>query len=385
MPYFDHAATTPPDPDVVAYYLERLVEPLNPSSVHRAGQNARTRLESARVKLASLLGTAPTDVVFTASASEANNMAIRGLARREAIAGRKLTVYTSELEHACIRETTRLLAESNELNAYALTVLSTGQAEVPNQSLLSGHKLLNLMAIQNETGIYQRLAEARTLREQEPSLRWLCDITQAFSIADARTWRGADFLSLSSHKIAAPAGAGALAGPGVPDLIPILTGGPQEGEHRAGTQAVALIEAFVYAAQKVAANRGNLVRHLDSMTGLLMTRIGEAKVSHDLNGELNFRASGFLNLSISGLSGADMVIALDAAGFCVSSGSACATGVMERSPALAAMFPEDHIRAAGAVRLTMGRTTMADEVERLAAAIISIVDGQRRRVPKRTV
>lgn len=364
MIYLDHAATTPTDPRVIEQVAREMAMPWNASSVHRRGQGARARLEEAREELAALLNVRPAHVVFTSGASEANNLAIRGLAARTRRGGRRLYVCSSAIEHSCVRETVERLSASGEIELRAMAVEESGRAVLPGE-FPDVPALLCLMAIQNETGVRQPVEAARELVRNHPRLRWLCDATQAFPRERLDIGAlGADLVSLSSHKLYGPAGVGALAGPAVEELEPLITGGPQEMEHRAGTQPVALIRGFVMAARLAREELDSRQAAARRVEEAFLATLRAAAVPFELNGEPEHRTAGFLNLSIEGFSGADLVIALDAAGFCTSSGSACATGVMETSPALAAMFPANAKRAAAALRITAGReTTEADMVD----------------------
>lgn len=375
MIYLDQAATTAVDPRVRAVLLEALADPLNASSVHRHGQRARRLLEQAREQMGALLGVPPQEVVFTSGASESNNLAIRGLAAAAAREGRHLRVLSSPLEHACIRETVGRLAGTGTIEASSLDVTPEGKVVIPDANGPRAGDLLCMMAVQNETGVVQPLDAARDQARSAGCL-WLCDAVQAFGMMDVRVPAlGASFLSLSSHKIYGPPGVGLLAGPGVSHIESQITGGPQENEHRAGTQPVALIRAFVHAARLAVEERDQRRRHVQQLTQLLVARLRDSIGDLQVNGE--DALPGFLNVSFPGVSGADLVIALDSAGFSVSSGSACATGVMETSPALEAMFPADASRAASAIRITPGKDTTEEEVGSFAEVLIGIVHAAR--------
>lgn len=365
--YFDHAATTPLREEAARVLHELEGEPLNASSVHRGGQRARRLLEGARGELAEAIGARETEIVFTSGATESNNLAIRGMA--DAQRARPLRVASSALEHACIRGTLTALLRLHRIEVTPLAVDPNGRAVIGD---VRGADLLCLLAVQNETGVVQDLARAR-----DCGVPWLCDASQAvgkipLSVHDL----GAHLVTISSHKVGGPLGIGALAGPGVAKLTAQITGGPQETELRAGTQAVPLAVAFARAAKLAVAEREAESARRLALEGVLLGALTSAGVSFTRNGD-EARAAGFVNISIRGFEGSDFVIALDARGFDTSSGAACSTGVMEVSPALSAMFPGDPVRAAGALRITFGRGTTEAEVLALAAAISAIVGGRR--------
>ncbi len=327
MTYLDHAATTGTDRRVVEFLAEELGNPENSSSVHRAGQRARALLEESREELAGIFRIKSDQVVFTSGASEANNLAIRGLCSRIRRTDRPMRVASSPLEHSCIRETLERLASAGEVELSRLPVSRGGQTELDSRDARDGADLLCLMYAQNETGVIQNLAAARDWKEKAGAL-WLCDGTQALGICDIDLGSlGADLFSCSSHKVYGPPGVGALVGPGIDRVESLITGGPQEGEHRAGTQAVALIRGFVMAVRLAVEERDARRERLANLSRTFLENASERGLNFKVNGE-GEKLPGFLNMSVTGFSGADLVIALDARGFAVSSGSACATRVM---------------------------------------------------------
>jgi cysteine desulfurase len=371
MVFLDHAATTRPDPRVLEEIARFSTLPLNASSVHQFGQKARFLLEEAREELAQLLGASPEQVLFTSGATEGNNLVLRGLAARALRQNKILNVKYSSLEHPCIRKTAEILGLQGH-ECTLLPISSTGKIQVSRENIQKVD-LLCLMAVQNETGVIQPLGEARQHCQQTDTL-WLCDGTQGLALLDLNIPRlGADFLTMSSHKIYGPAGVGAVAGPGLAHIDPLLTGGPQEHELRAGTQPVALIRGFVKAAVLAVAERNQRRQHFLSNETTFFDTLKQQGVTYQLNGAPKDRLPGFLNLSIPGFKGSDLVIALDSRGFCVSSGSACSTGVIETSVALTAMFPEDPQRAAGALRITPGKDTTKDQMIDLGKALGEII------------
>ncbi len=369
--FLDHASTTPVDAMIREEIARLMALPMNASSVHVPGQKARALLEESRAETAAILAVSPGEIVFLSSATEANNLALRGIAEVWRRQGRRLRVLTSDLEHSCIRETTADLASRGLADVFAMPVTPGGRAQLPETS--DGVDLLCLMAAQNETGVLQDLAGATRLRRAGGGL-WLCDVTQFFGAAPVRIADlGADLVSMSSHKVYGPPGVGLLAGPGVMRLLPMITGGPQEGDLRAGTQPVALIRGFAMALRQAEDRREARNQHLRNLESVFLRRLADLGVAHEVNGgAADARLPGFLSLRIPGLDGADAVVALDGRGFAVSSGAACATGVMEASPALRAMFPGDEARAGGAVRITPGAATTVADMLALADSLAEL-------------
>lgn len=371
MLYLDHAATSPTRPEVREQLLADLSQPLNASSVHQQGQRAQALLERARAEIADLIGLQASEVIFTSSATEANNLALRGFV--QALRGRGKTtptVATSMLEHACIRETCRDLERRGDISLQNLKIQEDGRVALPDQMEAD---LFTLPTVQNETGVVQDLGKARQLRMHGTS-RWLCDITQGVAIMKTNIRDlGADFVSFASHKIGGPPGIALLAGPGLRDLVPMITGGPQEGELRGGTQPVALARGFALALKLALSEREDTVRHLKDLERVFLGVLDERGINYQRNGGAGQIAPGFLNLSIPGFSGPDLVIALDGCGIAVSSGSACSTGVMETSEALASMYPHDPERASGALRITPWREITMDDMRFAAQTLADLV------------
>lgn len=369
--FLDHAATSPCDPDVVARMADLALRPLNASSVHEAGQEARKLLEEARRSMALVIDGATDDLVFTSGASEANNLAIRGLCDAIWSAHRRpLRVAASAIEHSCIRQTLRTLERLGRAEVTWLPVGGDGRVQFPAGSLRSAD-LLCMMAVQNETGVIQPLDMAKGLLAG--GVRWLCDASQALGKIPLRLRAlGATFVTVSSHKVGGPAGVGMLAGPGVAELMAQITGGPQEHEKRAGTQPVASIAGFALAASRAVARRAERQSHVEKLEEVFLAELRRSGVAFQRNGEAT-RAPGFLNISIEGFDAPDLVIALDRRGFCVSAGSACSTGVMEVSEALAAMFPSSPERARGALRITPALSTSVDDMKRLGVELSALV------------
>jgi cysteine desulfurase len=370
--FLDHAATTPLDQRILSIALEKSSAPANPSSVHRHGQSARNRLESARELVSSILAVPPAQVVFTSSATESNNAVLRGWALCKPP---EAAFFSSPLEHSCVRETAKTFSDVKQVT---LGVSESGTIALPAGPIPPG-SLLTLMRVQNETGVVQAADAVRNHPEREKFL-WLCDATQGVGLVPlGHRELGWDFLSLSSHKIYGPGGVGLLAGPGVAKLPPLLTGGPQEGGHRAGTQPVALIEAFAEALRLAFHEASERRAHLEGLEseflGALQT---SAPNGWRINGSAE-RLPGFLNLSLQGIEGPDAVIALDVRGFSVSSGSACSTGVMEPSEALLAMYPGDAERASSGLRITFGQGNVLAQARGIAAAIAELLERGRRR------
>ncbi|MCX8038220.1 MAG: cysteine desulfurase [Candidatus Sumerlaeia bacterium] len=372
--YCDHCATTPLDPRVEQamqpYWREKFG---NPSSLHRAGQRGRAAVEQARRAVARAIGAQPDEIVFTASATEANNLAIRGCLA--AAQKRPIHIITSCIEHACVIETCRLV-ERCEPDC-TTTVVPCGPDGVVNVAdVLAAVRpetvLVALMHVNNETGMVQPVMElARALRGR--GVRLLCDVAQSpgrvpLSVGEL----GCDYLTLSSHKIYGPPGVGALCVRTGAPLEPMIVGGGQERGLRAGTENVPGIVGFAAALELAVREQSARRAHLQQCEAAFLNALERARVPYSLNGAPAPRAAGILNLSFAGFTGYDLVIALDLEGIAVSAGSACAAGVPEPSRVLEGMrLGPDRVR--GAVRFSFGMSNTPDQCRCVAECVADIL------------
>jgi cysteine desulfurase len=372
--YCDHCATTPLDPRV-----EQAMRPYwrdqfgNPSSVHRVGQRARTAVEQARRIVARTIGAQPDQIIFTSSATEANNLAIRSslFATKE----HPVHLATACIEHACVIETCRQV-ERLEAGCTTTVVACRDRGVMRVEDVVAALRpettLVALMHVNNETGMIQPVTElARALRGR--GVRLLCDAVQGLgrvpvSVEDL----GCDYLSLSSHKIYGPSGVGALyVRPGAP-LEPMLFGGGQERGWRAGTENVAGIVGFAAAAELAVREQSARRAHLEQCDAVFLEALERARIPWQLNGAMALRAAGILNLSFPGFSGTDMVIALDLEGIAVSGGAACGSGVPEPSHVLAGMgLAGDRLH--GAVRFSFGMGNTPDQARWVGERVAEMV------------
>ncbi|MDZ5649032.1 cysteine desulfurase family protein [Nitrospirillum sp. BR 11828] len=358
--YLDHNGTCPPRPEAVAAMVAVLSLPGNPSSVHAQGREARRRVEVARRQVADLVGLPPATLIFTGSGTEANALALTSAGGRR--------VITSAIEHASVLEATP--------GAIRCPVTADGVVDVAalDALLAGGPALLSLMAVNNETGVIQPVAEVAALARRHGAL-FHCDASQAVG---RLSWDWAaiapDYLTISAHKIGGPQGVGALVvRDGVP-LTPLLRGGGQERRRRAGTENVAGIVGFGAAA---AVCDVSAFDRLASLRDGLEARLRAAAPGLRVAGAGADRVANTSCLVTPGWRGETQVMALDLAGFAVSSGSACSSGKVAASHVLAAMGLAPDL-AGSAIRVSLGWSTTAEEVTRFADAWIGL---HARRVP----
>ncbi len=367
--YLDHNAGAPMRPEgraAIARFAE--TGEGNPAAVHRSGQRARRALEQARAQVASLLGAAPHEVVFTSGGTESNNLAIRGAL--EARAPRR-RIVTSAIEHSSILAPLEYLAvrgfdivridPDREGRIAAAAVAAAVDADTA---------LVTLGLANAEVGTIQDLAALAAPIARAGALFHI-DAAQAVGRIPVRIGKlGCDLLTVSGHKLGAPAGIGALyvrhGGP----FAPTMLGGPQEAGMRAGTPNLLGAIAFAAAAEAVQVRFAEESARVAALGERLLERLRAAIPGLHLNGPEppSRRLANTLNLTFPGVLGESMLIALDLEGVEISMGSACAAGSVEPSHVLLAMgLGRDGARSS--LRLSVGWSTTEDEIDRASEII----------------
>jgi cysteine desulfurase len=368
--YLDHAATTPLDPRVrhaMEPYLDGVFG--NPSSLHWAGRQAHDAVEAGRREVAALLGARPPEIVFTASGTESDNLAVLGALG--AMQGPR-HVITSAFEHPAVLEPCRFL-ERQGVEVTYLSVSAEGivAPEALAAALRPTTRLVSVMAANNVVGTVQPTAELAALAHEAGAL-FHTDAVQAAGKLPLNVGRSpVDLLSLSAHKLHGPKGIGALyVRPGV-ELAPIVYGGGQERGLRSATENVAAIVGFGQAALLARAEMGEESARLVGLRERVLAAVtGEIDNAY-LIGHPYQRLPGYLCFGFSGqeADAIKLLFALDDAGIAVSSGSACsAHNAGEPSYVLTAMG-FDTIRARGSLRISMGRFTSDDDIDHLLTAL----------------
>lgn len=373
--YADHAATTAPAPEVLEAMSPWLGARFgNASSVHARGESARDAVESARVEVARLLGAQPEEIVFTASGSEANNLALKGATAALASPERRRLVV-SAIEHPSVLETARFL-ESRGLALTVLPVRANGQVDPEELADVLGPDvaLVSVMAVNNETGVIQPVEELGLRAKQAGALFHVDAVQAAGKLPIAVDAWQADLLTIAGHKFHGPAGAAALFVRRRVKLVPQVHGGHQERDRRAGTENVAAIAGFgaaaVRARQSLADGAPARVAALGEklLAGLLLG-VPDTR----LNGDLNQRVGGTLNVCFAGVDGEAVLHELDRAGVDVSTGSACSAATPGPSHVLVAMGlgAED---AHASVRFSIGEDTTDDDIDHIGKVTPPIVE-----------
>lgn len=371
--YLDHNATTGLDPEALEAMLPFLREKWgNPSSIHALGGEARAAVEAARRKVAQLLNCTARRLVFTSGGSEANNLAIQGVARARRHQGRHLV--TTAIEHPAVLAPCREL----EREGWQVTVLPVdGQGLVEPAALEAALRpetvLVSIMLANNETGALQPVRELAAIARRRGIL-FHTDAVQAMGKLPVDVEQlGVDLLSVSAHKVHGPKGVGALYLREGVELVPLVHGGGQERGVRAGTENVAGIVGFGKACE-LAQRRlhAGLQEQLASLRDRLEAGIRRLVPEARRNGPEEPRLSNTLNLTLPQIRGESLVLHLDRFGIRFSSGSACKSGNPDPSPALLAMglSPE---QAHCAVRFSLGHGTTGEEIDYLLERLEAVL------------
>jgi cysteine desulfurase len=384
--YLDNSATTPVDRRVVEAMLPYLIEKFgNPSSVHFYGQEARAAVDRARREVAALVGARPNELVFLSGGTEANNLAIRGVAEQHASHGRY--IITSSIEHS----STRGVCEALERRGWEVTrlpVYEEGVVRVEDlrAALRDDTVLITVMLANNEVGTVQPVAEIGALvRERRTNgqrhLHLHTDAVQAASgmRVDVEAL-GCDLLSLSAHKLYAPKGVGALYVRRGTRLAPQNVGGHQERERRGGTEAVPLIVAFGEAARLTRIELEARAARVRTLRDRFESGVAERVPSVVFNGDRERRLPGVSNISFRYIEGEGLLINLDMQGVAVSTGSACSSGSLEPSPVIRALGRDDEL-ARGSIRFSLGKDTTDEEIAYVLEALPHAVENLRRLSP----
>lgn len=376
--YLDHNATTPIAPEVRAALLDYMSGGYgNPSSIYQEGKDAHVAVESARRTIARMLNCTARRIVFTGCGSEANNLAIKGVAFLNA--KEKNHLITSQIEHHSVLNACRWL----EKRGFRVTYLGVDRSGRVNPEDLK-HAidnrtcLVSIMMANNETGTIQPIAELAHIA-REKGVLFHSDAVQAIGKmpVDVESL-GVDLLSLSGHKLYAPKGCGALFHRTGVTFDPIISGGSQEGGLRAGTENVIGIVGFGKAAE-LAIRRLPLMDDVRVLRDRLEEDIQSLVPDAHINGHQTERLANTLNMTLPGMRGESLVLAMDQKGVSLSSGSACRSGSPEPSHALMAMgLSEEDVHCS--VRFSLGIGNTVDEIERTIAIIGEIIQDIRENV-----
>lgn len=374
--YLDYAATTPVDKEVLKemapYFSYKFG---NPSSIHYFGQEAIAAVDEAREKIANLLQCDFSEIIFTGSATESNNLAIKGLIETRD----KTHIITSTIEHESVHEPLRELEKEGhevtylKVNKDGFISISDLEKNIKNNTLL-----VSVIYANNEIGTIQPIKEIGKLLEKLNTKRrkqnlekiyFHTDAVQAFNYLECRPyWLKIDLMTFSGHKIYGPKGIGGLYARKNSSLMPIIFGGGQEFGLRSGTENIANIVGLAKAVELVFKNREARFKRVlnlrDKLLDYIMKNNGKIKV----NGSISNRLQNNFNIRCPGISNETLLVALDQAGLSISAGSACSARALGASRVLTAIGLSEK-QTKESIRITLGKDTSEKEIKKAAKII----------------
>ncbi len=386
--YLDHAATTPMLPAALAAMAEQLAIVGNPSSLHRTGRAARRVVEESRERIARAVGARPSEVVFTSGGTESDNLALKGTywARRDADpARRRLLVSTAE--HHAVLDCVEFLVEHEgatvtwlECDADGVIDPETVRAAIETDR--GSVALASVMWANNEVGTVADITAIAAVT-REYGIPFHTDAVQAAGHVPVDfAASGADLMAITAHKLGGPVGVGALVARREAKMVPLVHGGGQERQVRSGTLDTAGIAAFSVALAECVAGLDDEMARLVALRDDLIDRA--MALSPDIRpsgfwqrGDGTRRLPGNAHLIVPGCDGDSLLYLLDAAGISCSTGSACQAGVPRPSHVLLALGVSES-DARGALRLTLGHTSTASDVDAVITALPAAIDRARR-------
>ena len=367
--YLDYAATTPVDPRVSKTMEPFLSENFgNTMSLHSFGQEAKIVLEESREKLAGVINANPNEIIFTSSATESNNLALKG----SALASKKGHIIISSIEHHCVVESAKWLAKNGfEITEISVDKFGEGNPEDIKKAITEKTILVSVIHASNEIGTIQPITEIGKICK-EKNVLFHTDASQSFGkiLIDVKKMN-IDLLTASSHKIYGPKGAGLLYIREGINIAPLLHGGGQENGLRSSTVNVGAIAGFAAAAEIYKKEGKKENQKLIKLRDKLIKELLKIKGSH-LNGDPKKRLPNNVNVRFDFVEGESLVIQLDMHGIACSTGSACSSATLEPSHVLLAtgLKPE---QAHGSLRITLGRWTTEKDINYLLKVLPKIV------------
>ncbi len=366
--YLDHAATTAVDPRVVEAMLPHFSASYgNPSSLYRLAAEAKGAVDHSRATVAEILGARPGEIVFTSCGTESDNLALRGAALAARARGNH--IITSQIEHPAVLNTCRYLEKRGYKVTY-LPVDETGRVdpEAVERAVTSETVLVSIMQANNETGTLQPIAHISDIARRLGILVHTDAAQSVGKVAIRVEELGVDLLTVAGHKLYAPKGVGSLYVRHGTRLEPLIHGAGHEDGRRAGTENVPYMVGLGTACLVAERAMGEYMPRIGSLRDRLHELLTRQVPGLALNGHPTQRLPNTLNVSFPGVDGEELLAATPEVA--ASTGSACHAGRTEPSGVLTAMgLPRD--RALGAIRLSLGKFTTGEEVERAAAALVA--------------
>jgi len=344
----------------------------NPSSVHTFGGEGKAALDNARERVAKMIGAAESEIYFTSGGSESNNFAIQGIANQFSRKG--VNLITTQVEHASVLESFKYL-EKHGFNVNYLSVDRHGLIDLDQlRDFINDQTILvSVIYANNETGVISPIEQVCEITSERGVLLHLDAVQAAGKIGINLSELPVDLMSLSSHKIYGPKGAGALFIRKGTDVTPLIHGGGQERGKRSGTENVPAIAGFGKAAELITRDLAIEQDFLATLRNNLENKIKSTIEGVIVNGDTERRLSNTLNISIEGAMGESLVMNLDLAGIAASTGSACSEGNVDPSHVLLAMGLTQ-TEAISSLRFSFGRFSKDEDVERVSQLLPDIIN-----------
>lgn len=371
--YLDHAATTPVAKDVMNVMYSIYEEVFgNPSSVHEFGRRARYHLDKARHVLAKSIGAEEKEIVLTSGGTEADNLALTGIAFANREKGNHI-ITTAQEHHAALHTVEHL--EQNGYRITYLPVYADGKISTDDlkNALTDDTILVSIMMVNNETGVIQPIREIGTLLQNHQAYLH-ADAVQAYGLLDVSVGElKVDLLSVSAHKMNGPKGIGFLYVKNDTNIQPLQFGGEQERKRRAGTEDVAGAVGFQKAVEQSMEMKADRVEEYRQLRNLFLNILQDEGVTVQVNGDTECILPSILNISFPGTNVETLLTNFDLEGIAASSGSACTAGSVEPSHVLAAMFGSDNERTKNSIRFSFGINNTKENVTAAAQRVAKIV------------
>ena len=376
--YFDHNATTPPDPAVIEAMSRALaIDFGNASSVHYFGQRAKALLDEARSAVAELIGAEPAEVVFTSGGTESDNLALRGAAEAADAVGSpsgRRHIITTSIEHEAVLNTIKALTK----RCWTSTLLPVDATGIVAPAALASAltretAIVSVMHANNEIGTVQPIADLAAIAHEHGALFHTDAVQSAGKIpVDVRALN-VDLLTISAHKFNGPKGTGALWIRRGTRVVSTMTGGKHERNRRGGTENVPGIAGMGVAARLARAKLSSGAEQIATLRDRLERGILEHVPGTTVNGAVSPRVPNTTNIGFDGVEAESLLIALDLEGFAVSTGSACSSGTLEPSHVLRAMGLPAH-RTQNSLRFSLGMFSTEEEVDRVVEVLPRLVE-----------
>ena len=386
--YLDHSGTTPMDPRVVEAMMPYFTQQYgNPSSIHTVGQEARYALDESRERVSRVLHCRPREVVFTGSGTESDNAAIHGVATALHETGNHI-ITTSAEHHAVLHTCQHLEGLGFDVTYLPVDKYGMVNPEMVYQAITDRTTLVSIMYANNEIGTVNPIPDIshmvqRRAGELERTIAMHTDAVQAAGFLDLNVGRlGVDMLSLSGHKFYGPKGTGALYVRRGTPFLPLMLGGGQERERRAGTENIPGIVGLSVGLELAESQREQTSSHCAALRDRIIGGVVERIPGCYLNGHPTERLPNNANFSFEGVEGEPILLGLDMAGIAASSGSACSSGSLEPSHVLLALGQSAEL-ARGSLRITLGKGNTVEEVDYLLEELVALVR-QLRQLPTLT-